>query len=371
MVNSESQDSSGGLVLCLHVVAVLSAIASGGMGLWLAFPLAGSAAAGDWLLGTGVLIIGLVVGVWLWAMAWLVRKRRESLRVQERLAQSLRNLQPSQAGTEANSAPAAMSEPILRQILEQLAELNANTLLTSEEREAKRLRKRSELAERLSRQITAAAREESFDEAAQLLERLREEIPDDPHLEELRLRIEEGRREQTRRILQGRMQRAADLMAVARFDEAIDVAEQLHREHPEHPETDGLLERVKRQAQTFEYEQRRRLYSELHAHGEARHWKQALEVAHRLMDNYPDSTEATQLKSLLPTLVDNARLEEVRQLRDRFVDLVERRRYPEAAELAKHVADNYPETTAAEELRAQLPRLHELAFKARNKSNLP
>jgi hypothetical protein len=64
---------------------------------------------------------------------------------------------------------------------------------------------------------------------------------------------------------------------------------------------------------------------------------------------------------MMPTLVDNARLQEVRQLRDRFLEMIERRQYAEAVDLARHVVEHYPETAAAEELRDKMPRLEKLA----------
>ncbi|GAF73042.1 unnamed protein product, partial [marine sediment metagenome] len=313
------------LVVCVYVLAAFAAAGGVFLGIWWALVPPDRQPVGLRLGGLAIMMGGFVVAALLWAAGWLVRGRHESLLTQRKMLHLLGQLEdrtadasvgggPASAGP--TEAPGPATETVLRQILEQLTELNTNSLLSGDERRTKRLRKRSELAEQLSRQIIAATRAGEFDDAERMLERLTEEIPDDAHLEDLRRRIEQGRQGAVRELVQGRMRRAADLMAVARFDEAIAVAEELHREHPENPETDGLLERVKREAQTFEYEQRRRLYSQINAHGEGRHWKQALEVAHRLIDAYPDSTEAAQVRSLLPTLVDNARIEEVRQLRD-------------------------------------------------------
>ncbi|KKK89020.1 hypothetical protein LCGC14_2737320, partial [marine sediment metagenome] len=69
---------------------------------------------------------------------------------------------------------------------------------------------------------------------------------------------------------------------------------------------------------------------------------------------YPDSPEATHLSAQMQTLRDNARIEEVRELRDQIRDMLERRRYAEAVKVAEEVMDRYPETQAAAELRGQI-----------------
>ena len=56
--------------------------------------------------------------------------------------------------------------------------------------------------------------------------------------------------------------------------------------------------------------------------------------AHRLLEIYGDSEEARNVRAMMPTLVDNARIEEVREYRDRIVEMVEQLRYAEAIELA-------------------------------------
>ena len=64
---------------------------------------------------------------------------------------------------------------------------------------------------------------------------------------------------------------------------------------------------------------------------------------------------------MLPTIQDNARIEEVREIRDQIRDLINRRRYGEAVEAAEAVVRRFPDTRAAIELGRQLNRLRELA----------
>ena len=102
-------------------------------------------------------------------------------------------------------------------------------------------------------------------------------------------------------------------------------------------------------------------------HGEVRyltdgkHWRRAVEAAKKLLEAYPDSDEARRVAAGMTTLEDNARIEEVRGLRDQIRDMLERRRYGEAVEIAEGVMERFPETQAAAELRKQIRRLRRLA----------
>jgi hypothetical protein len=256
---------------------------------------------------------------------------------------------------------------MMPQLLHQLAELNTNVLLTEEERREKRRLSLEKRADDLSREIESSLLDRRFDDAGDLVQRLREIAPDHERLAVFHEQVEAGREEQVRELISGQMQRASDLMSVSRFEEAVEVAESLHHKYPHSREADELLTRVQREASTYHSEQRHRLFAVIQEHSQARHWKQALAGAHKLLETYADSEEADKIRTMMPTFVDNARIQEVREYRDKIVDLMERHRYAEAVQLARQVVDNYPETTAAEELRTQLPRWQELAYA--NKGN--
>ena len=59
----------------------------------------------------------------------------------------------------------------------------------------------------------------------------------------------------------------------------------------------------------------------------------------------------------METLKDNARIEEVRQLRDQIRDLIGRRRFAEAVRVSEELIRRFPDTQAANELRSQIDRL--------------
>ena len=96
-------------------------------------------------------------------------------------------------------------------------------------------------------------------------------------------------------------------------------------------------------------------------HAEARRWRAALGAAERFIEAFPGSADAEAVRAMLSTIQDNARLEEVREIRDHIRDLIERRRYAEAVQAAEDVIRRFPDTRAAGELGRQLGRLRELA----------
>lgn len=374
--NASEASPSGVIVTCLYVVAGL-AVAAGvliSVAWFLQAPEDRRGALEVWAHAAQSLMFGVVAACLLWAAAWRIRQREEANVSQRRMLRALLHRhrqggdgdsakrQPPESSESTGEMSAASQGDLLPQLLRQLAELNANVLLTEEERMEKRRRALRKKADDLSREIEAALLERRFDDAGDLVHRLGEVSPEHERLGVFLEQVETGQEEQVRELISGQVQRAGDLMSVSRFDEAVEVARRLHNSYPHSREADELLERVQREAATYHAEQRNRLFAIIQEHSQARHWKQALAGAHKLLETYADSEEAGRVRSMMPTFVDNARIQEVREYRDRIVDLMERHRYAEAVELATHVVDNYPETTAAEELRAKLPRWQELAY---------
>ena len=320
--------------------------------------------------GVQVALTGFAGGGLLVCAAWLVRSRARQQVRENRLPGLLASLHRrlEELGTAQPTSPPVPAEPdrsldadLLRAILDQLRELNANILLPEDQRRGRQESQRRNRANQLVEQIESALADGAVDQADELLHSLREEYPDEERLAGLADRIGSARQSVVKALVDGQIQRATDLMSVSRFDEALNLAKELEERYPDEPQTRDLLQRVQREAGTFRNEQRRRLLALVNEHGQARQWRRALEAAHKLLNDYPDSDEADRVRAMMHTLVDNARIEEVRAQRDRFGDLMERRRYAEAVRLAEDIIQNYPESAAAEDLRAQLPRLRELA----------
>ncbi|MBN1554843.1 MAG: hypothetical protein JXA11_08855 [Phycisphaerae bacterium] len=374
--SSDGSSTTGVIVTCLYLVAGLAAAAGILISVaWiLQTPRDERGALQVWAYAAGSFMSGLIAACGLWAAAWLIRQREESAFAQRRMLRVLMNLnrkdedalEIAPAAQPVGDMPQSAEGDMMPQLLRQLSELNANVLLTEDERREKRRKAISKQADDLSRDIESALLDRRFDDAGELVHRLRDIVPDHERLGVFHQQVEAGQEEQVRELISGQVKHAGDLMSVSKFEEARQVAEHLRRSYPHSREADELLSRVQREAATFHAEKRHRLYAVIQENSQARQWKQALAGAHKLLETYAKSEEAEKIRSMMPTLVDNARIQEVREIRDRIVDLMERHRYAEAVQLAHQVVDNYPETTAAEELRVQIPRLQELAYVRKN-----
>jgi len=312
------------------------------------------------LQAIGILIAGGIGGCLLWAGAWLVRRGHDSAAIQRRLLSLLDGSEPRR-GSDAAGAQEPPLGVTLQRLAEQVAEVNANVLLTPEQREIKRRRRQENLAQDLAAAAGRAIEQKDFAHAEQVLRQLIDEVPDNTEHAALDQRLRNARTDAEAQAVQDELLRVEDLMAVGAFQEAEKLTRELLDRAPDSDEAKALLERVRHEAEVFAAEQRRRLYGEVERHAEARRWSEALSTATRLLETYPSCPEAEAVVTELPTLRENARIEEVRSLRDQIVDLLERRRYAEALVISEEIVRRFPDTQAAKQLRDQFDRLKDLA----------
>ncbi|HAU38631.1 MAG TPA: hypothetical protein DCX07_13065, partial [Phycisphaerales bacterium] len=300
----------------------------------------------------------------LWALAWLIRRVARQQALESRSPQAEPAPANPPAPVSAPTPPPAETsrEPeILRDILARLDELNAGLLLSPEQIEVKRRRHQAEASERLERRFSGQLSAGELDAAGETLRRLTSEVPDSSALGSMRTRLDEARAAAQAEDIRWQTARAGELMAAADFPAAVKLAEDLLAKYPSSPEAIALLDRVHREQDAFVTERRRSLYAEVGRAASKRKWREALAAASKLLEAYPEGLEADAVRIQLRTLEENARLEEAREMRDRFRDLLSRRRYAEALEAAREVLRRFPDTQAAADLREQMPRLEELA----------
>lgn len=319
--------------------------------------------------GLGPMLIsclcGAAVCLVLLAGGFVVHKQQRLVALQGRTLSAMDDLRMTltakPVGAELASSARPAGEALLQQILDQLAELNVNLLMTDEQRQAKHNQQVKAAMERLTDEIERAITHDQFSDATAHLNELARLAPDSPEIDRLRDRIAAARKAAEVQDVEDAILRSNDLMAVAAFEQAEKVAQALVARHPGSAEASALLGRVVREGRTFTDEQRRRMYADIQRHANARQWRKALVASQNLLEKHPNSVEADTVRVQLETLRDNARIEEVRELRDSIRDLIGRKRFVEAVTLAEDVIRRFPETTAAEELRSQLGRLQERA----------
>jgi uncharacterized membrane protein YciS (DUF1049 family) len=319
-------------------------------------------------------VAGCCVGGVLWALAWLCRRQHQGELAQRRMVRALELLAGPPAGgpeetsvqaeeVKDSSAGAAglIGPEQLRTLVAELRELNVNILLSEDQRRAKREYVIQTQAKRLAGQIEQAADSGDLPAAEEHLDRLLRVAPDWPRMDELKQFVEKARAEGENRQIRHTRRKVEDLMSAGQFDQAGAHVEDLLFKHPASPDAISLLARVRREAEAFENERRQRVFGQLEKDATARHWRAALSAAETFLAAYASAPEADTVRAQLETIRSNARIEEVRELRDQIRDLINRRRFAEAAERARDVVERFPDTAAAAELRGQMNRLEELA----------
>ena len=352
------------LLVCLYVLAALAAIGgvlAGGIYLLKAM----RAGQVDMLVVLGVLarlLAGAVPACVLWAAGWLVRRVHDVSLLQRRVLSELicRWGRAEGEASRPGGGDAAEGDRA-SEILSRLEEIQATVLLTPQQLETKRERHQSQRKEQLCGEFEHHLADGNFAGAQEALRQIERDLPGDPDCRELSRRLGEARQSALAEDIRLQRRRVEDFMSVAAFAEAQEAAEQLRASHPDADEAAVLVDRVRREAQTYHTERRAGLYEQIERAAEARRWSEALATVRKLLEAYPHSAEAQTVTLQLQTLEENARLEEVRDLRDRFRDLLARKRFAEALEVAGELMDRFPDTQAAADLRGQMDRLRRLA----------
>lgn len=309
------------LVVVLRLLGILACVL-GIVGAVIAVRLGGYAHSGADLASVALeavvcACIGGAVGAVLFAVARLVSCHHVAAFTRQRVLSVLERISrmPSDGGGEQSAVSSALTgeSELLRTVVAELREANANMLLSPAERRRK----------------------------ARLLDESR-----------VSAEVQE---------VEVETRRASDLMATAAYDRALEVARRLVERYPSSEAASRLFERTRREGDAYRDELRTRLYAVVQRSAESRNWAEALDAAERLIDSCGDCVESEAVAAMLPTLRDNARIEEVRRLRDRFGDMIRRKRYRLAMTLAGEIIEDFPDTKAAVELQEQMSRLRELA----------
>ncbi|MCY2925987.1 MAG: hypothetical protein NT031_11215, partial [Planctomycetota bacterium] len=82
---------------------------------------------------------------------------------------------------------------------------------------------------------------------------------------------------------------------------------------------------------------------------------------YRRMGLHPRSHQAEEIQPTMLRREENARIEEVRELRDRVADLIERKRFGEAVEVAEDLIHRFPDTQVAGQLTREIDKLRKRA----------
>ena len=137
----------------------------------------------------------------------------------------------------------------------------------------------------------------------------------------------------------------------------MESAQSLASQFPENPEAARLPETIRLEQEAGRRQEQQRLYREIEHLVSRKHWRQAFRAAETLVENHPESPEANRLRGQMDELRRNAAIAERREWETRIAEHVQTGRHREAYDLAVELMEKYPDSPQAEEIRKRIDQL--------------
>jgi hypothetical protein len=318
------------------------------------------AGTGFWLTICSLALMGL--GAIIYILGWLTRLQAHANQSHEAFTRILsRDIQTTSQPTEQLTKDLEAVKSLMTEDIVLLRDINENLLLD----EAGRKRKIEFLAEQERKRIFAEVedliKEKDWAKVRVLLTTLADKYPGNTAIRDHISTMETLRKAafadeflHTKKIVH-------DLIAISAWERATHMADILVERHPDQASAKELAAHVCTERVRFREEQIKRMHADIERSIGKKRWNDALQVSQQLIEKYPDSVEAETLRLQMATMETNAEIEKRQELEEQIKDLVKRRNFIQAVELARYVIDQYPSSPQATALRGQLEKLEELA----------
>lgn len=351
----------------MEVGAILLAVAATALAAWRFVELSKLPEVGA-LLETAAIFVAAIAGsLLLWGMATFLR-RLDAL-VGPAPVDAADAPSPAAAdaalrtGGEARSTPPE-SISATSELVALMRDVRDIALLSDAER-AQRVRLQSqELVRRLEQEVPALLREHNWVEAHRRVRSARERFPTLTAWDALEKQIEEARAGIEARDIEAVARQVNDLASVGAWERAADAVRDLIERHPGSVKAQELARRVAHERDRADAEQRAKMMAHAQEATNRREWIEALTAVTALIRKYPNSAEAAELRTQLPTLTANAEIQTRQRMEAEIRDLVKEHNFEEAGRIARALIERYPNSPQAAVLREQLPRLEQRATEA-------
>lgn len=260
----------------------------------------------------------------------------------------------------ASLAPGAL-DPLLKS----MAEIRELALLTEEERKQRLANMEQERKRMLVRQVIEHIDTQRWSVGNATLDTIDREHPDDAEAKRLRSQFEEARRNAELVTVTRQRDQIEHLISTGAWDQAYHAARQLLDNFPGNVESQRLLARVQREREIHIETSVSRMVEEIRHDIDRRLWRRALQHAQRLVERFPDHAKTARVTEQLPTLKQNAEIEERQELEVRIQELIRGHKFQEAIDLSEELLTRFPHSPQAEAIETLLPRIRELATQHR------
>jgi len=302
------------------------------------------------------LIGGLTLGALGIGMALLI-KYLFSISVSAKLMERMwRDHVEKQAG-EARTGIEADGASQHAEIVSLLSEIMENTLLDGTEKAAKRQSAKKQRQQALRREIEALTRAGKFREARERLEEFSLRYPDDPTLGELQTQLSEALRQHEQHEIASVTEQVQRYMGLGLWERALEAAVGLAEQFPENPDAAKLPQTVHLEQEAGFRAEQQRMYREIEHLVVRKHWRQAVRAAEALVERHPESPEAARLRDQMEELRRNAAIAERKEWENRIAQHVQTGRHLEAYNLAVELMNKYPDSPQADDIRKRLDQL--------------
>lgn len=237
----------------------------------------------------------------------------------------------------------------LNELREQVERLGEQAVLSDDARRVLNRRRERELLRHAIEEDIAA---EDWDAAMVLVKELAERFGYRVDAEEFRGRIEQARYETVQRRVDSAVVGLNSLITERRWESALSEAARIGRLYPDSPRVDGLRHRVESARTLYKQELERRF---LHAAQDDR-IDEAMELL-REMDAYLTEREAEPYRETARGVIGKAK----ENLGVQFKLAVQDRNWKRAADVGERIIDAFPNTLMAQEVRESLDQLRENA----------
>jgi tetratricopeptide (TPR) repeat protein len=293
----------------------------------------------------GAMAIGLAIAV-KYAFSTAV-----SAKLMERILRD--NLQKLETAQPVSQVGAASHE----EVVSLLSEIMENTLLDDQEKAAKRQLAKKHRQQALRREIEAFIKAGKYREAHERLEEFRLRYAESQQVSDMETQLSEALRQHENTEISHVTEQVQRYMGLGLWERALEMARALAEQFPENPEASRLPETVRLEQDANQRQEQQRLYREIEHLVARKHWRQALRAAETLLENHPESPEATRLRDQIEELRRNAAIAERKEWEARIADHVQTGRHREAYDLAVELMEKYPDSPQAEEIRKRLDQL--------------
>jgi len=268
------------------------------------------------------------------------------------------------AGAEAPRAATAEqpAAPLDRpDIAELLTEIIENTLLSEPERREKLETFRQQRLEAIRSNIETLIEQAQWTEAEKMLDELRRRYPKSAEADDIQKQLGAAIRDFEAAEIQNAGEQIRSYTSLGLWDRALDVAREVAERYPRNRDAQQLVNSIDLEHEATMKEDCQRLYREIEHLVGRRHWREAHTTAGTLLQRYPDSPEANKLRGQIAELKRNAEVQERREAEQLITAHLHEGRYREAYDIAHDLIEKYPDSPQAAALKERMEWLRERA----------